>query len=89
MKTEAIHNMILVMQQNAEDPIVSKILTLSRLQLEDLILKHLTPLTESEKLLPTKRLRTEAYVKRTNNPMHLAHIVVNRAYRDEQTTGPF
>ena len=84
MKTEAAHNMIMVIQTHAEDPRVSTLLTPLRLQLEDLILETIPVLTEQEKELPTKRTRTEAYMKRTNCSAHLAHIAVNRCWRDSE-----
>ena len=84
MKLESLTNIMISLQSDAEDSEVRGILTRTRFQLEDLLIREAGSLLDSEKDLPTKTAKVHAYQNRTKCSATVANIVVNRAWREEQ-----
>lgn len=84
MRLESLTNILISLQADAEDKEVKGILTRTRFQLEDLLVRDAEAMLSIETCLPTKTMKVHAYQNRTQCSATVANIVVNRAWREEQ-----
>ena len=86
MKLETVLNMLITMQNSADDTTVSKVLGSARLQLENILVKSVPPMISSEIALPTKHQRISAYRNRTGQDATTANAVINNTWRNSESS---